>query len=83
MFSVEKIDGVNRIVEERAKQDERKLGAASFVHVGHDAVTIGGLQTTLSFGLGINADNRVEYLEGLGIGLGDEGPEPCALVRRS
>jgi hypothetical protein len=64
---------VKRVVEEPDKQDRRRLGAASFVHLTHDSWDFGhGVQPGLAFGLGIGEDNRTEYLLGLALKLGDK-----------
>lgn len=72
VFSVKTAGAVKTIVEEPDKQDDRRLGAASFVHVFHDALMWRQLQPALAFGLGINGDNRAEYHVGVGLRLGDK-----------
>jgi len=65
-------NNVKRIFREPDKEDDRRLGAASFVHVFHDGVAWKGLQPAVAFGLGINSDNRAEYFLGAGLRLGDK-----------
>ena len=65
-------NNVKRIFRESDKEDDRRLGAASFVHAFHDGVAWKGLQPALAFGLGINSDNRAEYFLGAGLRLGDK-----------
>ncbi len=72
VFALRTENGVKKIFEERDKQDSRKLGAASFVHLFHDGVHWKKVYPALSFGLGINSDNRAEYLVGLGFRFGDK-----------
>ena len=72
VYAIKTENNVKTIVEESSKQDKLKLGAASFVHVFHDAVKKRGIQPALAFGLGINADNKSEYFAGIGFRLGDK-----------
>jgi hypothetical protein len=72
VYGIKTENNVKTIVEENGKQDKIKLGAASFVHVFHDAVKKRGFQPALAFGLGINADNKTEYFAGIGFRLGDK-----------
>ena len=72
VFAIKTENGVKKVIEEPDKADERKLGAASFVHVFHDRAAWKGLQPALGFGLGISGDNKAEYLIGAGLRLGDK-----------
>lgn len=65
-------EGVKTIVPDSEKEDSRKLGAPSFVHVFHDAVQWKQLAPALAFGLGIGNDNHTEYMVGAGLRLGDQ-----------
>jgi hypothetical protein len=71
VFALKTDNGVKTVIEETDKQDSRKLGAASFVHLFHDSVAWKQLQPALGFGLGINSDNRAEYLVGAALRFGD------------
>ena len=70
-FSVKAVDGVKTVVRETDKENERKLGVASFVHLFHDGVQWKQLQPALGFGLGINDQERAEYMMGGAIRFGD------------
>jgi hypothetical protein len=66
-------DGQSKqVVSEPDKEDDVHLGAASFVSVFNERYRIGPVTPALSFGLGINKDNRAEYLLGLGLKFGDK-----------
>ena len=72
VFSVKTENAVKKVIEEKEKQDERRLGAASFVHLFHDRVQWNQLQPALGFGLGINSDNHAEYMVGAALRFGDK-----------
>jgi hypothetical protein len=71
VFALKTENAVKTVIEEPDKEDSHKLGAASFVHLFHDNVAWKQLQPALGFGLGINGDNRAEYLVGAGLRFGD------------
>ena len=64
--------GPKQLIEEPDKRDEVRLGAASFVQVFHDRLEWKGMKLSLAFGLGINGDNRAEYLLGGAVKFGDK-----------
>lgn len=72
VFSVKTEDDEKMVIEEPDKRDSRKLGAASFVHLFHDGFQWKQLQPALGFGLGINSNNRAEYLVGAALRFGDK-----------
>ena len=72
VFGLRTESGVKKVIRETDKEDARKLGAASFVHVYHDALQWKDIRPALAFGLGINGDNRSEYFAGGGLRLGDK-----------
>lgn len=71
-FSVVTTNGTKNVVREREKEGSHKLGAASFVHLFNDNLQWKQLQPALGFGLGINNNNRTEYMIGAGLRFGDK-----------
>ena len=71
VFSIKTENGVKKVIEEPDKENTRRLSVASFVHLFHDHVQWKQLQPALGFGLGINSDNRTEYMIGGGLRFGD------------
>jgi hypothetical protein len=71
-FSIVTTDGVKKVIRETDKENTRKLGVASFVHLFHDDVQWKQLHPALGFGLGINNDNRTEYMLAGALRFGDK-----------
>lgn len=73
VFAIKTENGIKTVVEEQDKEDDYRLGAASFVHVYHDNFRpFGRLQPALALGIGINGDSHAEYLVGAALRLGDQ-----------
>jgi hypothetical protein len=64
VYSVKTEGDTKTVVRNEDQEDNRRLGVASFVHVFHDKIQWKQVWPTMAFGLGINNDNRVEYLVG-------------------
>jgi hypothetical protein len=71
-FSIVTTDGVKNVIREHEKESTRRLGAASFVHLFNDDIQWKHLHPAIGFGLGINDDNRTEYMVGGALRFADK-----------